>query len=79
MDIQTKFNPGDKCWVMIDNKPVPVKIQFATITVGFDASETEIKQQIKYYVYDIVLGIGFELLESELATTKEELKEKIFG
>ena len=59
-----KFLPGHKVWVMSQNHPMKIRISFITIT------ETDI-------VYH--LENGFDYKGEQLAETREELKDLIFG
>lgn len=62
--IEVRFLPGQKVWVISENRPMSVKINFITIT------ETDI-------VYH--LANGYDYKGEQLAETKEELKDLIFG
>lgn len=62
--IEVKFFPGQKVWVISQNRPMSIKISFITIT------ETDI-------IYH--LDNGFDYKGEQLAETKEELKDLIFG
>lgn len=62
--IKVKFLPGQKVWVMSENRPMNIKISFITIT------ETDI-------VYHLPNGLDYK--GEQLAETKEELKDLIFG
>ena len=62
--IKVRFLPGHKVWVMSHNRPMIVKISFVTVT------ETDI-----YYH----LENGNDYKGEQLAETKEELKNLIFG
>lgn len=62
--IIVRFLPGQKVWVMSENRPMSVKISFITVT------ETDI-----YYH----LVNGYDYKGAQLSETKEELKKLIFG
>lgn len=62
--IEVRFLPGQKVWVISENRPMSVKISFITIT------ETDI-------VYHLPNGHDYK--GEQLAETKEELKDLIFG
>ena len=76
MDIKTKFNPGDKVWVMKENKPQCLIINAIFITISLDFNKG-IKYGIKYNCSLGNLGDKYE--EKELFATKEDLKNYLFN
>lgn len=68
MKIETKFNPGDKVWMMDFNKPVEKEIH--SVLVG------EITQKHRYqhtYTFTGYDGNGPKKYENELFKTKDDL------
>ena len=65
----SKFIPGDYVWVMRNNEPVVERVDFVTITINLNLVTT----------IDYRLADGREYGSKEVAETKEELREKIFG
>ena len=62
--IEVRFIPGQKVWVMSQNRPASVKISFITIT----------ENDIFYHLEN-----GYDYKGEQLSETKEELKNLIFG
>lgn len=65
----SKFMPGDYVWVMRDNKPVFLRVDYVTITIN-----PNLVTIVSYNLED-----GREYGSKEIAETKVELREKIFG
>lgn len=76
MNIKTKYNPGDKIWIMIRNKPQYLIVNTISIVVGL-GFDKEIGYNIKYNCSLGFLGGDYE--EKELFATKEDLKNYLFG
>lgn len=75
MNIKTRYNPGDKVWTMIENKPEYLIVNSISIIVSLDFNKG-IKYNIKY---NCSLGyIGGNYVEKELFATKEDLKNYLF-
>lgn len=72
--IDTKFHPGQKVWVMFENKPKEAKISSVEIRLLVNADKP-------FIYYEVSFGYGWEgrYSESRIFATKEELKEAIFG
>jgi len=64
MTIETKFNVGDECWLMDENKPIKSKIVRIYINIFKDS------HFVKYELWDKEDGL---VDDSEIITTKEEL------
>lgn len=69
MEINNKFWSGDYVWVMRDNKPAFLRVDYVTITIN--PNQVAI---IEYRLED-----GREYGSEEVAETKVELRVKIFG
>lgn len=65
----SKFMPGDYVWVMRNNVPVTERVDYVTITINLN-----LVTNVDYRLAD-----GREYGSKEVAATKEELREKIFG
>lgn len=76
MNIKTKYNPGDKVWVMIQNKPEYLIVNAISIVANL-TFDNEIKYNIKYNCFLGRFGGNYE--EKELFATKEDLKNYLFG
>lgn len=76
MNIKTKYNPGDKVWTMIKNKPEYLIINTISIIVSLDFNKG-IEYNIKYNCSLGSLGGNYE--EKELFDRKEDLKNYLFG
>ena len=74
IDVQIKYEPGNIVWAMYDNKPLAVAVNVIRVVVGHDVSKKHIVADIKY-----TCDNGRDFCEEQLAATKEELKEKVFG
>lgn len=65
----SRFMPGDYVWVMRNNEPVTERVDYVTITINLN-----LVINVDYRLSD-----GREYGSKEVAETKEELREKIFG
>ena len=76
MNIKTKYNPGDKVWTMIKNKPEFLIVNTISIVASLDYD----KNIIYGTTYNCSLGcLGGDYAEKELFGTKEDLKNYLFG
>lgn len=73
MKIETKFHPGQQVWLMHENKPVTARIKEVVFVATIQ--ETTLS-------YGVIRENGHfdteKYSESELAESKEELKNKVF-
>ena len=75
MEIRTKFMPGDSVWIMEANQPVKKTITCTKVVAYFD-DENRFVISV-HHSFDE--NHEFLTPEQNVAATKEELKEKIFG
>lgn len=75
MNIKTKYNPGDKVWVMIDNRPIALFVNFIDIKCFLDYDKKP-NYSITYYASSGIYGGKF--IEKEMFISKEDLKEHLF-
>lgn len=74
IDVRIKYEPGNTVWAMVDNKPCKTTVNVIRVVVGNDVSKKHIVADIKY-----TCDNGRDFCEEQLAATKEELKEIVFG
>ncbi len=75
MNIKTKCNPGDKIWVMLDNRPIALFIDSINIKCFLDYD----KKPNHSIIYSASNGIyGGKFTEKEIFISKEDLKEHLF-
>lgn len=72
--VQTKYDPGQGVYLMYKNKPCYVIIVSAVISI-----EKKQSPKITYLVRLNVFGDNFSVNEDSIASSLDELKEKIFG
>ena len=79
MELRTKYEPGDYVWYMKNNKPVEGQIIRMRIFAGLENCSLYVR--ILYAFDAIAIDAGNERFyeESDLFSTKEELKKAIFG
>ena len=71
MDIKTKYNPGDKVWVMINNKPIALFIDSIDIRCFLDYD----KIPNHSIIYSASNGIyGGKFTGKEIFVSKEDFK-----
>ena len=67
MIIETKYNIGDEVWLMKENKPTKLLVDFIEIIAASTVSKS-------FILYGLKMGSVVErVLESRLFPTKEEL------
>lgn len=74
--INTKFDPGDEVWMMMENYPEKVEVREIKISKQLLRSPSTLRYT--YIVSDMDEEV-YEVEEEDLCKTKEELKQKIFG
>lgn len=72
MIIQTKYNYGDKVWVMYNNKPTQIEIE----TISIDVIIHGIINNITYYSTTLSETL-LRFDEKELFSTKDELLDSL--
>lgn len=77
MELRTKYRPGDYVWYMKNNKPVEGTIKRMRIFAGVESGSLYVRIQYTFDTIDVVNERFYE--ESDLFSTKEELKKSIFG
>ena len=73
MNIKTKFDVGDECWVMVNNKPTCLKI------IGLYVTNNDSPEGI-FTTIEYSVGSGDsarKYCENKLFATKEELIDKL--
>ena len=71
MKIETKFDPGQTVWIMIDNKPKECVID--QVIPGNRARTFRYQDAYTIIGYKYVAGKGLKFYEEQIFTTKEEL------
>ena len=71
MKIETKFDPGQTVWIMIDNKPKECVID--EVIPGTRARTFRYQDAYTIIGYKYVAGKGLKFYEEQIFTTKEEL------
>lgn len=76
MEIKTKYNIGDKVWLMLNNEPIQAEIECLEINVtrGVEDPKTDIIIE-----YGLVRYPDRRFDECDLLPSKEELKNDLFG
>ena len=77
MELRTKYNIGDICWMMYDNHPIQVEINSCTVEVSNEGKKGGLYVGIKYAAFrgKDLMGI---VPQYELYRDKEELKNALF-
>lgn len=73
MTVETKYNPGQRVWLINERKPRAVLIDSVVISIKSDG-----KPKISYMV-QLSPFEKFAVGESVIGATLEELKTKLFG
>lgn len=76
MEIRTKFMPGDSVWIMESNLPTQKTITCTRISAYFDDDTNEFVRSV-HHSFD--RAHKYFAPEQNVAATKDELKEIIFG
>lgn len=75
MEIRTKFMPGDSVWIMESNKPIKKTITCTKVVAYFDDK----KGLVISVHHSFDREHQYLTPEQNVAATKEELKNIIFG
>ena len=75
MEIRTNFMPGDSVWIMESNQPTIKTITCTRVFVYFD----DINRFILSVHHSFDKDHKYFTPEQNVAATKDELKEKVFG
>ena len=74
--ITTKYEPGSMVWTMINNKPIEARVEIIAIRVARDVN----RNCLSYIDYELTCDAGRIIRkEADLCSTKEELKQHVFG
>lgn len=80
MEIKTKYNIGDKVWVMYNNNPTVIIIKWININIESDTcieySSSERFDQYSFFS-DRLENLPLIVKEEKIFPTKEELKKSL--
>lgn len=83
--VKTRFNIGDRVWVINNNIPLKTTIQEITFCECKYSSVLINESMLEYGIVNYGGGLkytlsgGYDLPESRIYATKEEMIEKLFG